>query len=352
MTLKIGDTIRGRYFIERFIGEGGMQRVYYAQDKMLDRVVAIKTPKNESAEKRFQRSAVLAAKINNPHVAKTYDYFAENSREFLVEEFVAGESIKSALLSRARYLDPYLVARVFHFLARGIAASHGAGVVHRDLKPDNVLVVGAFQATAIKITDFGIAKMAEEELAGGVEGFMTSKSSTVLGAIPYMAPEYITDPASVNMPADVWALGAMMYHLLTGDLPYGSGLAAIAKIQKADPPAFPAFITRNPQFEPLGTQLINLITRCMQQQPADRPLALDVLRECGMLCYPIADRAVGVVREIKYNAYGFISCDDRTYFYHTDSVYGEAPAEGDCVVCAPFPSAGHPRVHPVLKISC
>src|SRR5690348_9953012 len=134
------DVIDRRYQIADFLGEGGMQYVYLAHDTILNRPVALKTPKNTSAAKRFHRSARVAAKVNHPNVAKTLDYFETDDGPYLVEEFVQGTDLAHALLHKASYLDPYLAAKVFHHLARGLAASHHCGVIHRDLKPTNVMV--------------------------------------------------------------------------------------------------------------------------------------------------------------------------------------------------------------------
>jgi serine/threonine protein kinase len=157
-----GDVIRDRYKIIDNIGEGGMQFVYAARDRILKRKVALKTPKNDSAKKRFKRSAIVSARVNHPNVAKTLDYLEDNNRQYLIEELINGEDLDKAFLKKMKCLDPYLAARVFHYLAKGLAASHHAGVIHRDLKPTNIMVTDRFELTSIKITDFGIAKMADE----------------------------------------------------------------------------------------------------------------------------------------------------------------------------------------------
>jgi len=139
-----GDLIGGRYEIQGDVGEGGMQYVYSARDQLVDRIVALKTPKNRSAEKRFRRSVVVAAKVNHPNVAKTLDYVREGNARYLIEELIDGDDLQKALLARTNFLDPYSAAKVFHHLAKGVAAAHHAGVVHRDLKPTNVMVVGGY----------------------------------------------------------------------------------------------------------------------------------------------------------------------------------------------------------------
>jgi serine/threonine protein kinase len=346
----VGDLVADRYEVIDFLGEGGMQFVYRAFDQVLDREIALKTPKNSSAEKRFKRSAVVSSKVNHPNVAKTLDYVEQGQRPYLIEELIEGADLDGALLARVAHLDPYLVARVFHYLAKGLAAAHHAGVVHRDLKPTNVMVSGGFQLHQIKITDFGIAKMADEELAEAAEGGSESlsMSATALGALPYMSPEAIDTPRSVKFPTDIWSVGAMVYQLLTGALPFGSGLRIVAKILEAQPPVFPAFLTANAQFSPLAGSLQSLVLSCMQKDPNLRPTADDLVRSTSELCYPIAARFEGVVREIRHNAWGFIETEEDDVFFHLSSVYGTRPVRGSRVLFSKFDGGGAERAHPVI----
>lgn len=232
--LSAGQTIGGRYVAQSYLDEGGMQFVYVAKDSVTDRVVALKTPKNPSAKKRFKRSAIVAAKVNHPNVAKTLDYVEENGATYLIEELIEGKDLKAALLTRSDYVDPYLVAKIFRHLSKGVAAAHHNGVVHRDLKPTNIMIVGDYNITELKVTDFGIAKMAKAELDEAAEGgdASLSASATALGAIPYMAPEAIDAPDTVGLPADVWSIGAIILHILYGEYPYGSGLRAVGNITR------------------------------------------------------------------------------------------------------------------------
>jgi len=350
--LSPGDVIQERYKIVNQVGEGGMQFVYEAEDLILKRTVALKMPKNDSAKKRFQRSAIVAARVNHPNIAKTLDYLQEKECQYLIEEFIEGKDLDKAILKKAKYLDPYLVARIFNYLAKGLAASHHAGVIHRDLKPTNVMVVDAFQLNAIKITDFGIAKMAEEELAAAAEGGSATlfDSHTAVGALPYMSPEAINTPKDVSYPTDVWSLGAMMYELLTGDQPYGYGLKAVGKIQEAQPPMFPSFLSSNPQFAPLADHLKDIILQCLRKDPSSRPTADSLVAQGGNLCYSIAPRHIGVVSRVFFKAYGFIDVDGVGVFFNYDSVYGEKPVAGDKVMLSKFPGGGADRAHPVVKL--
>jgi serine/threonine protein kinase len=340
--------IADRYLIESFVGEGGMQYVYKAFDQILSRDIALKTPKNISAEKRFLRSATVASKVNHPNVAKTLDYLKFEDREYLVEELIVGADIDKAILQKSKYIDPYLVAHIFHNLAKGLAASHHVGVIHRDLKPTNVMVSGGFCPTSIKITDFGIAKMAGEELTeaavGGNETI--TGSQTAIGALPYMAPEAISAPLEVTESADVWSLGAMMYELLAGEKPFGSGLMAVSKIMNGTPPIFPLFITNNIQFKPLANALKSIILECLVTDPDNRISADGLVEKCSSLCYLTSERIISKVRYLPYPTYGFISGFEADIFFNMESVYGDRPAVGDNVMYSAFEG----RAHPVVKL--
>lgn len=351
--LQVGHVVDGRYEVLRFIGEGGMQFVYEARDKVIGRLVALKTPKNRSATKRFRRSAVVAARVNHPNVAKTLDYLKVGEQRFLIEELIQGEDLASALLKDAPVLDPYLAARVFHHLAKGVAAAHHAGVVHRDLKPTNVMVVGGYNATEIKLTDFGIAKLAEEELEAAAEGGneTLSASQTAVGALPYMAPEAIEKPKEVGTAADVWSLGAMMYHLITGRPPFGMGLQAVRGILTSDVPSPPEFVLKNPQFRPLAEQVMQLALECLKKDPKERPTSDQVVSACERLCYSVVLRERGRIRRIDHGKYGFIASPAGDVFFHMNSVYGpERPKLGDTVVFSRHSGGGAPRAYPVMKL--
>lgn len=353
--LSVGDVIGGRYEIERYIDEGGMQFVYAAKDQLSGRLVALKTPKNKSATKRFRRSAIVAAKVNHPNVAKTLDYVRDGDARYLIEELIDGADLSKALFRKTTFLDPYLVAKVLHHMAKGLAAAHHAGVIHRDLKPTNLMVVGGYSLTELKITDFGIAKMAEEELVDAAEGGdqTLTTSQTAVGALPYMAPEAIDTPKAVTQAADVWSLGAMVFHLLTGQQPFGSGLRAVQKILAAEQPTAPDFVLSKPQFAPLARELLEIAFACMQKDAAKRPTADDLVRRCGLLCYTVSPRAEGVVRRVEYDAWGFIASESGDVFFHMDSVFGPPPklAVGDRVLFSAYAGGGSPRAYPVLKIA-
>ncbi len=352
-TLKPNDLIGGRYEILRYLDEGGMQFVYVAHDQLTKRDVALKTPKNQSAQKRFSRSAIVAAKVNHPNVAKTLDYVRDGERRFLIEEFVDGKDLKAALLADTTFLDPYLAAKIFHHFAKGVAAAHHAGVVHRDLKPTNIMIVGGYSFTELKITDFGVAKMAGEELRDAVDGGDASMtaSQTAVGALPYMAPEVIETPSEVDKPADIWSVGAIMYHLICGVFPFGQGLLAVTQIINAKLSEIPTFVTANPQFKPLAQELIAIALSCLKKNPCERPTADQLVEACSKLCYTSSARERGAVKDFRHGAWGFIQTSRGDVFFHRDCVYGELPQIGERVLFSSYVSGDAPRALPVQKLN-
>jgi eukaryotic-like serine/threonine-protein kinase len=347
--------VASRYKVLGYVGAGGMQQVYQAYDNSLKRIVALKVPKNDSAKKRFQRSAAMSAKVTHPNVAKTFDYLIEDGRQYLVEEFIEGEDLKSRLTSHFFVLDPHLAAHVFHHLVRGLDAVHSVGVIHRDMKPSNIMVSCDPDISVIKITDFGISKMMEEELEENMKGENSMfGSETIVGALPYMAPEVISNKDDVSLKADIWSAGAILYELLTGDRPFGDGPPAIANILKGVPPAKPPMLTTTNQFGPLIDDLWKLLMKCFTADPVNRPSAKDLVKECGRLCYSTAPRCIGYVRDFRtYSGnWGFINREDMgaSVFFHGDSFYGQVPANGVRVSLAMFPGTPSPRAHPVLAI--
>jgi len=351
---KSGDLVGDRYRVRRYIGEGGMQEVYEADDLLLSRLVAMKAPKNPSAAKRFQRSAIVSARVNHANVAKTLDYLEEKERSYLIEEYIDGKDLGHVLKERIPVLDPLMAAQIFHHLAKGIAASHHAGVVHRDLKPSNIMAVGGEKLLGIKITDFGIAKMAEEELADAIEGGQSSvtASQTAIGALPYMAPEMIESFKDAGKPADVWSLGALVFEIVSGTKPFGVGYRAVPNILAAKFASLPPVVTAKVQFAPAANEIYSIIKKCLQRMPSDRPSADQLVRDCEQLCYPIVKREFGVVSRFDNNYWGFIVPDHgKGVFFHVASIFGSQKLRvGDRVWFARHAGGGSDRAFPVLRI--
>ena len=213
------------------------------------------------------------------------------------------------------------------------------------------MFVGGFNLSEIKITDFGIAKMAEEELSNALQDeSSTSGSATAMGALPYMSPEMIQDFSKAGKSSDIWALGAMMYELLSGLRPFGVGYTAVPRILEALPPEKPKYIDGSLQFKSLGNDLCKLVLECLNKNPEDRPNADKLVKKCEDLCYPIVEREVGTCTTLhsQYN-WGFIKRQNGTeVFFHLDSIYGNKPTIGSRVCFSCFPGSPKPRAHPVV----
>ena len=195
-----------RYQVTSYLNEGGMQEVYLAEDLTFRRNVVCKIPKNSSAEKRFQRSAKVSASINHPNVAKTLDYIDDPTQPILVEEYVPFGDLDKCFRTY-EVLDPHLVAKIFHHIARGLSSAHHKGIIHRDIKPSNILINSKGE---LKITDFGVAA----ELVSSI-----AMCGTFLGTWKYMSPERIRNQ-SYGYSSDIWSYGLVMMECATGQYPF------------------------------------------------------------------------------------------------------------------------------------
>jgi serine/threonine-protein kinase len=209
--------------------------------------------------------------------------------------------------------------------------------------------------TVVKITDFGIAKMAAQELTDAVEGGESSitSSQTAMGALPYMSPELIESPKTASKPADIWAIGAILYRLLSGALPFGSGLRSVPTIIAAKLPAKPQLLVRKQQFSALGEDLWKIVETCLQRDQHSRPTADQLVQYCSELCYSNAVRHYGLIESFSSGKgrWGYISDEaDRQIFYHEDSYYGDRPNQGTRVNFAAFPGSPSPRAFPILPL--
>ncbi|MGL5680456.1 MAG: serine/threonine-protein kinase [Plesiomonas shigelloides] len=355
--MNIGDVVSDRYSIQAHIGRGGMQDVFLAKDILLDSNVALKTPQPGQQNKRFKNSAKISARVNHYNVAKTLDYIEENGKLFLIEEFVAGDNLENKLKTFGA-IDPHLAARIFLHVAKGVAASHHVGVVHRDLKPSNIIVESGVNLHELKITDFGIATLTEEVFdEAAQDGDITrSTSGTIRGALPYMAPEMMFRQPGEHpgKSVDIWSLGAMMFQILTGKVPFGVYLSAAVnvKINKREP--WPSFMTSNPQYRHLAQQLQSLVENCLQYNINDRPTADELVNEISNLCFIGVDREVGRVNNLILNGYGgFIrDASGKETFFSQESVYGlvSSASSGNNVCYSSFPGYPRDRGHPIIII--
>jgi serine/threonine protein kinase len=367
--LQADQVLADRYKIERYLAAGGMQEVYVGWDRILARRVVIKTPKRGTKDLRFQRGAEMSARISHPNVAATFDYCDKGTPIFLVEEFIEGSDLGQRLAGDFLFFDPALAVHVIHHVGRALYEAHHAGICHRDLKPSNILVSADHSLRVIKLTDFGIAKLAESTIADEMEDFEKDESSltssnTLLGAVPYMAPECWANWRTAGQPMDIWALGCLAHQLLTGSPPFGTGRAAIANVLKAEQQGKvdlvrPTWFGTHTSTSTLEQELWAIICSCLRIDPSTRPSAEQILRQCSLLCYAVAERVTGVVTTypMQYASgrkgdCGFI--DDsggKSHFFHLTEFFGGNPPASKQRVCfSSFAGVPKPRLSPVLLL--
>ena len=266
--LLVGRTLAGRYEVQEVIGAGGMSVVFRALDRNLGRHVAVKVVSlpAESDEmrgnlrERFRREAASAARIPpHPNVVQVYDYGtdAELDLDFLVMELLPGRDLKQALLDGG--LDFATSMRVLREAARGLAAGHRAGLVHRDVKPANVFLVGTERLESVRLLDFGIAKPMEPD---------DGDSLTTLGQLPhspaYASPEQLDPERPVTPASDVYQLGLIAYELLAGRRPFGE--AERVKIGAGERVPLPG----TPRWQGVPGPVCRVIEQALQPRPEER----------------------------------------------------------------------------------
>jgi serine/threonine protein kinase/tetratricopeptide (TPR) repeat protein len=253
--------IAGRYEIQALLGTGGMGSVYRVRDVELDELVALKVLRADIAETsgilaRFRQEVKLARRVAHPNVVRTFDLGEIGTERFLTMEYIDGISLSKLLEDQG----PLPIARAVAIgrqICAGVGAAHDAGVLHRDLKPDNVMIASS-DGRAV-ITDFGIARArTEAALANTIGG--------VVGTPAYMAPEQVTAGADVGPTADVYAIGAMLFEMLTGRRAWpGNEPFAVALARLTLPPPDPRLV-RPSLPEPIAA----VVLRCLARDPAAR----------------------------------------------------------------------------------
>ncbi len=277
----IADLKRGladRYRIERELGAGGMATVYLAHDRKHDRPVALKVLRPELAAglgvERFDREIRISAQLQHPHVLTLIDSGRVGDLFYYVMPFVEGESLR-ARLERGGALPVDEAVRYLRDVVDALAAAHARGIVHRDIKPDNVLVSGRHAL----VTDFGVAKALSEAQA-------TTQLTTAgmsLGTPAYMAPEQAAGDPDVDHRADLYAVGVLAYEMLTGQPPFGGQTARSIMAAHLTEQPEPVARRRTGLPEPLAAAVM----RCLAKVPEDRwQQADDLLRELEALATP------------------------------------------------------------------
>jgi serine/threonine protein kinase/Tol biopolymer transport system component len=253
----------GQYTIETAIGAGGMGTVFRAVDVKLHRPVAIKFLSDDladaAARRRFQREAQMASSLNHPHILTVYDVGEFAGRQYLVTEFVDGGTLKDWVQRQPRNWED--VAQLLTGIADALATAHQTGILHRDIKPDNILVTASGYA---KLADFGLAKL-EEGAAPAATRTLTeaqTRKGMIVGTIAYMSPEQASGRA-LDSRSDIFSFGVVLYEMLAGRRPFTAAttLELLERVINAKPAPLPGHLP-----EPLRA----LVMKALEKNPADR----------------------------------------------------------------------------------
>ena len=255
---EIGAILGGRYRLVELLGQGGMARIYRGHDNQLDRDVAIKLLRPEYGRdpdfsSRFRQEAQNAASLNHPNIVGVHDYGQDDAGPFIVMELVDGEDL-GAIIKRSGALPPRQAARIVAETARALHAAHQHGIVHRDVKPGNIMINHQGQ---VKVTDFGIARaMAEAQM---------TLPGTTLGSVHYFSPEQARGDQTTAA-SDIYALGIVLFELLTGHRPWeADSAAAVAMARLAGPPPDPSTLRSG-----IPADLVAIDRKALATEPADR----------------------------------------------------------------------------------
>jgi serine/threonine protein kinase len=280
----IGTTL-GHYRIESKLGEGGMGVVYKAHDTHLDRPVAIKVlaPEavaNQDRQRRFEQEAKAASALNHPNIVHIYDIDVVDGQGFIAMEFVPGQTLNRLIGGKGlRWKD---AVRYAVPIADALARAHSAGIVHRDVKPQNVMVT---DDGLVKLLDFGLAKLSEPKAYDSNSATLTiqpkTEEGTVVGTVCYMSPEQV-EGKNVDARSDIFSFGAMLYEMLCGRRAFAgeSKLSTLSAILHREPAPLR-------QFSPdLAPELERIVARCLRKDASRRiqhmddvKLALEELEE-------------------------------------------------------------------------
>jgi serine/threonine-protein kinase len=266
-----GGSLSGRYETGERLGSGGMSNVYQSTDLILERTVAVKVlaehlSDDERFVARFRREALAVAKLIHPNIVQVYDTGVDDGRHYIVMEYVEGRS-GAQILQRHGPLDADTTAEIGAQACAGLDYAHRRGIIHRDVKPGNLMIVGGPVGggeMTVKLTDFGIARALEQT--------RITQVGSVVGTAAYLSPEQVRGEEATPA-TDVYALGVVLYQFLTGRLPYeGSTLAELAVRQQNEKPLPPT--TYNSEVpETLGAAVL----RALEGDPSRRYASADEL---------------------------------------------------------------------------
>jgi serine/threonine-protein kinase len=280
----LGTTVAGRYKVIKLLGEGGMGQVYLAEHSAIEKRIALKVLRAEYAHKgeivtRFQQEAISASRIKHPNVLDVFDFGQlENGCFYLAMEFLEGNDLADEL-QRARVLTPARALPILMQICRALAAAHSKGVVHRDMKPENVFLQRTGDGEEIvKIVDFGIAQLkpSNEEAAAQSTHRRLTRTGMIFGTPEYMAPEQASGKHA-DLRCDVYAVGIIMFELFTGAVPFTGEtfLGVLTKHLNELPPAMHAVY---PDLQ-LSPDLEGVVLRTLAKDPAQRYQTMNELAQ-------------------------------------------------------------------------
>ena len=256
--LEAGKTLNGRYKIQSLIGTGGMAAVYLATDLILDRLVAIKVLRldfrqNDDAMRRFRREALSATQLTHPNIVGVYDVGQSQEMNYIVMEYVEGTDLKDYVRQRGA-LHPIEAVRIMMQIVSAIAAAHQNRIIHRDIKPQNILID---REGNVKITDFGIAVALSDT--------SLTQTNTLLGSVHYLSPEQARG-GMATIQTDIYALGIVLYELLTGRVPFDGESAVSIALKHFQEPLPPVM---NPSVM-IPQSLENIVLKATAKDPMNR----------------------------------------------------------------------------------
>jgi serine/threonine protein kinase len=271
--LKVGDLLAGKYRVERILGEGGMGVVVAAHHELLDQHVAVKLLYQDVADREAQSRLLLearaCAKLQSEHVARVVDVdTGADGLPFIVMELLEGADLCQIADARGA-LPRWLVVDYMLQSLEGLAHAHSRNIVHRDLKPSNLFLANRADGTQIiKILDFGISKSTDpfENTGERKRAMQLTGGRAVLGSPPYMSPEQVRSPKTVDHRTDIWSLGVVMYELLTNSMPFGGDEIneTFAQVLEKEPQPIRAIVTGVPE------GLERVVMKCLQKNRDNR----------------------------------------------------------------------------------
>jgi serine/threonine protein kinase len=272
----LGQTLAEKYRIEELINEGGMGAVYRATHVLMDKTVAIKVlhPALAADDKivaRFSREARAASRISHPHALSVTDFGeSENGVVFLVMEYLNGKTLKEVIKSEGQMPLPRVV-EIIRQVCGALEAAHAEGVVHRDLKSDNIMLLDVGGGDWAKVLDFGIAKITEKV---GQDPALTAPN-LIIGTPQYMSPEQCSQAAEIDSRSDIYSLGVILYEMLVGHVPFtGESPTAIMMKHLQEPP--PSVLEER---KDLPASVGRVVMRAMAKRPEDRFQTVSELSE-------------------------------------------------------------------------